>query len=96
MHFRLNSDKYNHVRIVFSFYEWIGLIGGGLYVIKSFFFYVLGDFLSFNSMIEVMSELYSKDKNKPKEEMHSTQETKITENKSGPTDFLSAMKSKIN
>ena len=59
MEFRLNSDKINHIRVVFSFYDWLGLIGGGLYVIKSFFNYILGNFLEFNSMIEVMSELYS-------------------------------------
>ena len=48
LYFRLNSYKLNHVRIVFSFYEWISLIGSGLYVIKSFFMYVLGDLLYFN------------------------------------------------
>jgi hypothetical protein len=62
MEFRLNSDKYNYVRIVFSFYEWIGSIGGGLFVIKAFFSYIMGDLLLFNCKIECMSELYTNEK----------------------------------
>lgn len=59
---------------------------------------MLGDLLYFNCMIEVMTELYSKEKatedNDNKEEK-STSETKMEENNTstgGKIDFLSAIK----
>ena len=97
MEFRLNSDKYNYVRIVFSFYEWIGSIGGGLFVIKAFFSYIMGDLLLFNCMIECMSELYTNEKSNKENDhkLETIDKTAVDSSSASKDHFFTKMRQSI-
>lgn len=57
LNFRLNSDKQNHTRVVFSFYDWLGSVGGVLFVVKSGVAWAIGGYLSFSMQIQLIEEL---------------------------------------
>jgi len=58
--FRLNPDEKLNVRIVFSFFEWLGAIGGTSFFLNSIISDILGGYLYFSMLIEIMMPLYSR------------------------------------
>ena len=59
--FHFSNDKIFSQRLVFTFYEWIGSMGGVTNILNFGANFFIGGFLSFNMTIELIIELYSKD-----------------------------------
>ena len=59
IYIRLNPDEQFHLRYVYSFYAWLGSIGGTAFVLRSGVVDVFGGFLYFNMLIELMIPLFT-------------------------------------
>ena len=59
MYIRIKPDETTHVRVVYSFYDWLGSIGGINFVLTSFVKDIIGGYLYFNMIIEMMLPLFS-------------------------------------
>ena len=70
MWFWLNADKAIHARVVYSFQDWLGQIGGFTFGLMGVCKLLLGGYMNFNMHIEVMNVLYGDNKEKDKEAEH--------------------------
>jgi len=61
MYFRIATTQVDHERYEYDYADLLGDIGGIAEVMVKTAVFLIGGFLSFNSSIEIMKELYSDD-----------------------------------
>ena len=56
MFFRIDVDTITHKRVVFTFMNWLGAIGGVEKLMLKIILFFIGGFTTFNSTIEIVNE----------------------------------------
>ena len=59
VHFRLAEDEIIHTRTTYTFFEWLGAIGGVTFFLIGIMKDLFGGILYYDMIIELMSSLYS-------------------------------------
>jgi len=60
MYFRLEVDEVEHTRILFELMDWLGAVGGVIESLSHTAVLFLGAYLSFNSALEIIHDVYHK------------------------------------